>query len=59
MSPKDWANLLQTNGLPPAPGTPLDARWIARNDDWWVRTAEGWYWLDRRQGWVRAPQGPP
>ncbi|MGA7119682.1 MAG: hypothetical protein WBY94_06265, partial [Polyangiaceae bacterium] len=57
---KDWAALFAKHNLPPAPGSPRNARWIAGQDDWWVQTETGWYWL--RHGsrrWVHAPSGPP
>jgi hypothetical protein len=60
MADKDWAQLLESKGLPPAPGVPVDAQWKARDDSWWVRTADGrWHWLDpRTREWKHAPQGP-
>lgn len=57
---RDWAKALADQGLPPAPGVPINARWIARSGDWWVETADGrWYWLDKRaKQWKLAPHGP-
>ena len=60
MTPKkDYAAILAKNGVPPAPGAVLDARYIAANGDWWARTALGWYWLRNHKDWVPAPNGPP
>ena len=60
LSQRKWAHILESNRLPPAPEPVDDARWIARTDDWWIRTkTSGWYWLDRRNSeWVKAPHGP-
>ena len=57
---KDWAKLLEDNGLPLAPGVPVDAQYKTGRDDWWVRTADGrWHWLDARaKAWKYAPLGP-
>lgn len=59
---KDYALILAQNGLPPAPATPIDARYIAANGDWWVKTAVTWYWMRgdaQQKTWVPAPNGPP
>lgn len=53
-----WETISAKNKLPPAPEHVLDARWIARNDDWYIETKAGWYWL-RSGAWVKAPNGPP
>jgi DNA-binding ferritin-like protein len=52
-----WETISAKNKLPPAPGHVIDARWVMRNDDWYVQTKEGWYWL-RSGTWVKAPNGP-
>jgi hypothetical protein len=57
-TPEDWAHILESNGLPPAPDPVIDGRWIARTGDWWVKTRRGWLWLDGRR-WAPAPLGPP
>jgi hypothetical protein len=59
---KDFASILQKNGLPPAPSAPVDARWIATNGDWWILTEDGWFWARTDTAtirWVKAPNGPP
>lgn len=60
-TPKEWEAVLKQNVLPSAPGPVLDARWIARSGDWWVETAQGWFWLraGTQPAWVHAPNGPP
>lgn len=57
---KDWAKLLAAQNLPEAPGVVIDARWVARGGDWWVRTANGrWHWFDpRKRAWKASDSGP-
>lgn len=57
---KEWEDLFTKNYLPEPPSSIVDARWIARSGDWYVRTAEGWFWLAVDRGrWVPCPNGPP
>jgi hypothetical protein len=53
-----WIELIEKNGLPSPPEEPIDLRWIARGNDWWVKTEKGWYWLHNGQVWESAPFGP-
>ncbi len=56
---KDYVAILAKYELPEPPGAVIGARRITRLDDWYVQTAEGWYWLDARDNkWVFSPMGP-
>ena len=54
-----FAAIFARHGLPTVQEVVLDMRWVAHNDDWWHRTATGWYWFDARtKQWRPAPNGP-
>jgi len=53
--------LLTKNGIEqPLPERSItEARWIAAQDDWWVRIDGGWLWWDRRaSAWKASQHGP-
>ena len=51
---------LPKDKLPAPPGIALDYRYVTRHNDWWVKTAEGWFWMDLRSlEWKRSEMGPP
>ena len=59
MRAADWPALQAKHNLPPPPGEVIDARWVAARDDWYVQTAEGWYWLrPESRTWIHVPLGP-
>ena len=40
---------MQKHELPPPPGPALNWRYVTARDDWYVKTAQGWFWLDQRK----------
>jgi hypothetical protein len=59
-TPDEYKALLKKNNLPQLEGEVIDCRYVTSQDDWWARTAKGWFWFDRRTSqWKRAPLGPP
>jgi hypothetical protein len=46
-------------GITVPAGTILDARYLTRSDDWYVRTNHGWFWWDSRtHEWRSHATGP-
>lgn len=46
--------------LPPPPGdlSALDYRYVTSRNDWYLKTADGWFWLDQREMlWKPVPYG--
>lgn len=55
-----YTAIMVQNQLPAVDDEVLDMRWIARQDDWWLRTKRGWFWFDRRaNAWKFSPIGDP
>jgi len=54
-----FAAIFAGHRLPPVQEPVLDMRWVARTNEWWHRTASGWFWFDARtKQWLSAPSGP-
>lgn len=35
-------------------------RYVTSSNDWYLKTDEGWFWLDQREmRWKPLPLGPP
>lgn len=56
-----FRDILKQNGIgQPVETRPItEARWIAAQNDWWVRIEEQWYWWDRLTSeWRLSTRGP-
>ena len=55
----EYRRVFAQHGLALPEGEVLDARWMMRTDEWWCRTAAGWFWYEERaKRWKLAPLGP-
>lgn len=59
MTDPKYLNIMNQYNLPPIDGDVVKMRWLAKNNDWFVKTEAGWFWLepDTRQ-WRPSNFGP-